>query len=226
MPDAFAAVLLVGGRSARMGRDKAFLPLRSERASSESNAGCATQEVAPCSVTLPLWQMQLEKLYLLGPERLVISARREQGFADRVCEMPESVELLEDPPGDELGPLGAVARCVGHVAMPALVLAVDLPLMTVDFLRQLANRARPGRGLAPRTARAYEPLAAWYVPEMLPVLRAGMAGGDLSFQHALSASVRAGVCDEVMIAAGDEGVFRNVNTPGDWESLPIRPAGA
>lgn len=220
MPDAFAAVLLVGGRSTRMGRDKAFLTLRRESASS------ATQETVPCSMTLPLWQMQLEKLYLLGPERLVISARREQGFADRICEMPESVELLEDPPGDDSGPLGAVARCVEHVAMPALVLAVDLPLMTVDFLRQLVSRAREGRGLAPRTPRAYEPLAAWYVPEMLPVLRAGMAAGDLSFQHALAAAAAAGVCDEMMIAAGEEGLFCNVNTPRDCESLPSGPAGA
>lgn len=220
MPDAFAAVLLVGGRSTRMGRDKAFLTLRRESASG------ATQETAPCSMTLPLWQMQLEKLYLLGPERLVISARREQGFADRICEMPESVELLEDPPGDESGPLGAVARCVEHVAMPALVLAVDLPLMTVDFLRRLVNRAREGRGLAPRTPRAYEPLAAWYVPEMLPVLRAGMAGGDFSFQHALADAAAAGVCDEMMIAAGEEGLFCNVNTPRDCESLPSGPAGA
>ena len=224
MPEPFAAVLLAGGRSTRMGRDKAFLPLAQPREPGDGRSIHA-EDPASCA-TLPLWQIQLEKLYLLEPAALVIAARREQGFADRICEMPECVELLEDPPGDETGPLGAVTRCLQHVKMPALVLAVDMPLMTVDFLRQLGRRARAGRGLVPRTAQGFEPLAAWYVPEMMPLLRWAMASGNSSFQQALGSAVRAGVCDEMMIAPGDEALFQNVNTPADCERLPIRAGGA
>jgi len=52
----FAAVLLCGGRSTRMGRDKAFLDWDGR----------------------PLWQVQLEKLQQLAPQRLLISCREEQ----------------------------------------------------------------------------------------------------------------------------------------------------
>ena len=103
----FAAVLLCGGKSTRMGRDKAFLDWNGR----------------------PLWRVQLEKLQQIAPQRLLISCREEQ---NTVCH----AEMVFDPIDSNDGPLGAITRCLEMVQMPLLVLAVDMPWMTSAFLRE------------------------------------------------------------------------------------------
>lgn len=103
----FSAVLLCGGKSTRMGRDKALIEWEG----------------------MPLWQFQLQKLQKLGPERLLISCREEQNIA---CD----AERVFDPIDTDDGPLGAITRCLELVQMPLLVFAVDMPWMTVECLRE------------------------------------------------------------------------------------------
>ncbi len=105
----FAAVLLAGGRSTRMGRDKAAVLINGT----------------------PLWQLQLDKLRALHPAELYISGRRDGPFA------AAGVEIVEDESPD-LGPLGGIAATLARMTSPRLlVLAIDLPAMTPAFLRSL-----------------------------------------------------------------------------------------
>src|SRR6478735_7306580 len=97
-PTVFAAALIAGGQSRRMGRDKAWLDWRGE----------------------PLWQFQLRKLAELQPDALIISCREAQRLE------PPSAVVLHDPP-DNQGPLPALARCLEHARLPLLALAVDMP---------------------------------------------------------------------------------------------------
>lgn len=104
----FVAVLLAGGKSSRMGRDKALLDW----------CGAA------------LWRVQLGKLIELNPDRLLLSRRGEQEFktllADHVIDPPENP-----------GPLGAIVRCLEISRLPLLVLAVDMPCVTTTFLKSM-----------------------------------------------------------------------------------------
>src|SRR6478672_3356741 len=104
----FAAALISGGRSSRMGRDKAFL---------DWHGG-------------PLWECQFDKLARLTPALLLISCREDQKIAS------DRAEVLHDPPGNQ-GPLPALARCLERAQMPLLALAVDMPHVTVSLLQEL-----------------------------------------------------------------------------------------
>ena len=82
-PGTFAAVLLAGGRSRRMGRDKALLPLPDGRR---------------------LWQRQLAVLESLHPAELFISGSAREG-------VPSLIPCLDDEtPG--LGPLGGIVAAL------------------------------------------------------------------------------------------------------------------
>ncbi len=116
-PQKFATVLLAGGHSRRMGRDKALIEWEG----------------------LPLWEFQLKKLRTLDAQRVLVSCREEQGLHG-------SAEFVFDPPAINDGPLGAITRCLELVEMPLLVLAVDMPWMPSDFLGERVLRGGFFRG--------------------------------------------------------------------------------
>ena len=117
-----AAVLLAGGKSSRMGRDKSALPVNGE----------------------PLWQRQLAVLRATEPAELFISGKCDGPYAD--C----GVEILADEiPG--CGPLGGIATALRRCTSERLlVLAVDMPAMTAEFLRSLLEESqRTAKGVVP-----------------------------------------------------------------------------
>ena len=184
----FAAVLLAGGSSRRMGRDKALLPLGDGRL---------------------LWQRQLDVLRQLGPAELFVSGPRREGFP------PELVCLQDEQPGR--GPLGGIASALGAMSVARLVvLAIDLPLMPPEFLRVLLERAADSHGIVPRhpASGLYEPLAAVYPSACLALARARLDGVDWSLQRFVQA---AGNClRDYEIAIGEEAIFANWNEPTSY----------
>ena len=186
----FAAVLLAGGQSRRMGRDKALLPLPDGRL---------------------LWQRQLAVLRELDPAELFISGPPRPDF-------PGEIPLLTDAaPG--LGPLAGIAEALTVMRSPLLVvLAVDLPRMTTGFLRELIRAGNDGCGVVPQRDRSaggfYEPLGAVYPREALPYARHRLAGDDLSLQGFVRELVAAALVQPWPLdAATALGCFANWNTP-------------
>ena len=180
----FAAVLLAGGRSTRMGRDKAALVLDGT----------------------PLWQLQLAKLRALQPTELFISGRSDGPFAGA------GVDIVEDEtPG--LGPLAGIAATLARITAPRLlVLAIDLPEMTVDFLRALL--AAPG-SLIPQRAGFFEPLAAVYPQAAAPLARAAVPREDRSLQRFCRELLAARLATARPLSPAEEPLFRNLNAPAD-----------
>lgn len=170
----FAAVLLCGGKSTRMGRDKAFLDWNGR----------------------PLWQVQLDKLQQLSPQRLLISCRGEQSIVSEA-------ERVFDPIDSNDGPLGAITRCLEFVQMPLLVLAVDMPWMTVECLREQILRGGFFRG-----PHGFEALCAVYEPAMLQNMKSALAERRLALQHVIEA------CQPRFrkLTAEVAGFFHNANT--------------
>jgi len=151
----FSAVLLVGGESRRMGRDKATMEFEGE----------------------PLWRRQLQLLRALKPEQLFISARTKPKW------LPDHVELLLDDPASR-GPLSGLTKALTAMQTTHLiVLAVDMPFMTAGELRRLVELATENRGVIPVIGERAEPLAAIYPVRAAAAFKAALAGDDFSLQR-------------------------------------------
>ncbi len=187
----FAAVLLAGGRSRRMGRDKALLSLPEGR---------------------KLWERQLDVLRALEPAELFISGPARDGF-------PPDVPLLADnTPG--LGPLAGITATMRTMHSPrVVVLAVDLPAMTTGFLRGLltaAGNLPPNRGIIPQTADGFfEPLAAIYPHAALAAAEDRLQGTDRSMQSFVRALIGGELAVAHPVKEADASRFTNWNEPRD-----------
>lgn len=189
-PFPFAAALIAGGQSKRMGRDKAFLDWQGQ----------------------PLWEAQLAKLKSLQPARLLLSCRREQNI------IASQAALLFDPPTSD-GPLPALARCLEAAQMPVLALAVDMPHVSPDFLRDLIARGTSAdKGVIYHGPHGYEPLCALYPVAILPLLQEAIAQGHFRFQSLVQKAVDAGWLTVVPLAPERERLFFNLNTPADLQT--------
>lgn len=156
-----------------------------------------------------LWERQIELLRTLEPAELWVSGRA-YGEA----------RVIPDAWPD-CGPLGGVAsvlQCAGTKWV--LVLAVDLPLMTAEFLRGLLEEALArGKGIVPWDGERFHPLAAVYPRAAADVARARLERGELALQGFVEESERDGLVQRRELAREEGGLLRNVNTPGDLEAI-------
>lgn len=182
-----STVLLAGGESRRMGQDKATMLFRAK----------------------PLWEHQLETLRRLQPAQIFVSAR-----ADPVWRPPD-VEFLRDEPPSR-GPLSGIAAVLARITTSHLLaFAVDVPLMTPEYLRSLVTRVVAGRGAIPMIDNRAEPLAAIYPREAVSEISFALSTADFSLQAVARALIGVGKLAPVVVAAAEELLFRNVNEPAD-----------
>ncbi len=192
----FSAILLSGGKSSRMGQDKASLSFEGE----------------------PLWRRQLRTLRALDPDTLFISGPATGPYHEA------GLPVLPDPqPG--LGPLAGIVEGLHASPTPhLLVLAIDLPGVNPHFLRSLLEHPAlgdPNRGVVPRGLRWWHPLAAIYPRALLPLVRAQLASPDRSLQSVVRQGVSLELLESIPVEPQHEAtVFRNLNTPKDLASTP------
>lgn len=183
----FSAVLLAGGESRRMGRDKAAVVFRDE----------------------PLWRRQLRVLRDLGPEKVFVSARTESSW------LPDDTELLLDEPPSR-GPLSGLTKALKQMDTSHLVvLAVDMPFVTREQLQFLLTEATEGCGVVPIVGERAEPLAAIYPREAAPDFISALAGPDVSLQPLVRKLAAAGKVQMFSVPPEDERFYRSINTPAD-----------
>ena len=185
----FSAVLLAGGRSSRMGLDK---------------SGLAWDGVT-------LLTHQARTLRLAGAQQLLLSGRREQAL------QLEGFALVTDSESGA-GPAAALADAWREThAQVLLVLAVDLPRMPVEYLRELALGAwQQERSVVPVLGGRYEPLAAAWHRSCMPEFF-GAAGRSL--QGICSILAAGDLLTVRQVSDGEAQLFENLNTPADYQRL-------
>lgn len=185
----FSAVVLAGGRSTRMGADKAALRLPDGQ---------------------PLLLRQLGLLTSLPADRVLVSARQGQVLPT----LPSGVERVDDA-GDS-GPLGGIVAALRQITTSRLlVVAVDLPRL--DPATLIALLAASGAGTVPEIAGRLEPLVAIYPRVWLPAAEAALEHRDLSLQRLLRAAAASGLF--TVVRAPSEAAFLNWNTPDDLQGV-------
>jgi phospholipid/cholesterol/gamma-HCH transport system ATP-binding protein len=189
------AFILAGGRSSRMGTDKALLPYGDqtllERALQTASRVCS-------------------KSYIVGPQESYGS------FGETITDVY---------PG--CGPLGGIHAALCSTRTPLnLILSVDIPLMTAEFLSWLLEQARsaPELIVVPHAAGGPQPLCAVYRPAVAEAAEQGLKSGDYKIGHLFSHVPTRIIAEPEIITAGfTPNIFRNINTPEEYENVSTPP---
>lgn len=174
----------------------------------------------------------------MGREKALLELKG-QPLASRAAELLRShvaeVTLLGPP--ERFGHLGVRVRADRHPGCGPLealstalesspyewnvFLACDLPFLEGKFLEALAHRALVARAQAvvPRTADGWQPLCAAYRRSCAPAMEQALAqdsAGIVEVLPALQVDVIDG--EELEQLGLSERIFRNINTPAEWEA--------
>ncbi len=183
----FSAVILAGGKSSRMGRDKAWLKVGGK--------------------TLLARQIRLTKE--VGAEEIFISGREGVDYAAFGCRV-----LKDNFPN--AGPLAGIESALGLISTPLLlVLAVDLPEMNVGFLRRLLEQCQDGVSAIPRVNGRIEPLTAIYPQAGRPLAEKLLRTESNSVAIFAEQCVQAKLARFVECDGEEQKFFVNWNSPED-----------
>jgi molybdopterin-guanine dinucleotide biosynthesis protein A len=184
----FSAVLLAGGRSSRMGREKALL---------ESDG-------------VPLWRRQRDVVAEAGAGEIFLSARTDQAWVAQTDGFSAVVFDALSAGGPLVGLTAGLERAThAHLA----VLAIDLPRMGAAWFSTLLTMCAPGVGAVGRRGEFFEPLAAIYPKALMPSAWEALVRGEFSLQRFLNAAVAEGKMRGCEITAAEAGWFENWNEP-------------
>ncbi len=156
--------ILAGGRSSRMGTDKALLQINNQSLL-ERTASLASQ---------------------LTTKILILGRTQPQNWPTTL-----PAQFLEDPaPQKFAGPLPAIRLALQILNTETLLLPIDMPLLTKELLIALhrahaTHTPSPIATLATHNHRA-EPLLAIYTPQILPHFDNWIAQQKLSLQQCLT----------------------------------------
>ena len=192
-----SAIVLCGGRSTRMGRDKAALPFGDE--------------------TL---LARVVRLVSEVADDVVLVAREGQALPERL-----GSRVVRDP-AEGLGPLAGIAVGLGAIRGPrALVVACDMPLLRPALARRLLELARDVDALVPVVDGFPVPTCAVYARAAAERARELVAARELRPRTFLeSVETRLVPADELRDLDPALESFRDCDTDEDYQSA-LRAAG-
>lgn len=152
------AIILCGGRSVRMGRDKASLPFGGET--------LLARAVRIVGDVVPV-------------ERIVCVAAAEQVLPT----LPDGVSVVRDA-HPEAGPLGGLATglaaLVGEDVDAVFACGCDVPLLLPAFIARLFEQLGDAQVVVAQEGEQLHPLASVYRTDALPVAQSLLAAGERS----------------------------------------------
>jgi molybdenum cofactor guanylyltransferase len=182
-------VILAGGKSRRMGRDKAFLPF---------GKGLLIERV-------------IEVIQRVTADVVVITNTPEQY---QRFGLPMFADVIP-----EAGSLGGIYTGLAYAKTPYnLCLACDMPFVKPAFLRFLCDTATGADVVIPRNAEDFQPLCAVYSQVCREPIRQKIEAGRLKITGFFD-EVRVRVIEGELLASYDphDVMFFNANTPEEYE---------
>ncbi len=187
-----AAVILAGGRSRRMGRDKAVLRIGGRR----------------------LLDIAAARLATLFPEILVAVGRRR-------LRLPPETRAVRDRFAWRGPAAGIHAALLSARHDYVFAVGCDMPLVSPRLVRLLWKRLAGARGAVPVGPRGVEPLLAFYARDLARPLARALSAGDVAARDlARLAGVRRVPWEAVRRVDPRGTSFVNLNRPEDLR-LPL-----
>lgn len=180
-------VIMAGGKSSRMGADKAFVPLLGK----------------------PLIEHVLESVGGLGDEQIIITNRPDRFH---YLGLPLYSDIYQG-----FGPLGGLHAALAHATHPhLLVVACDMPWLNRDLLKYMISLRATADAVVPRWTKFPEPLHAIYSKACLEPVTASLQARTLKL-IAFYSQVQVRYLDREIMETFDASgrSFANINTPGD-----------
>jgi len=186
------ACLLAGGKSSRMGRDKAGVDF----------------------MGTPLWLHQLRTLRNTQADEILISGRKEALYGD--C----GLAIIEDEINNA-GPLAGIASLLAAAKHPlVLMLAVDMPYITDAYLGSLRKQCSGTCGVVPEVAGFYEGGAAIFPKSAGAIVSQILKGDDHSIQLFVRECAARDLVRITSVAAAEIALFKSLNFPSDLPDAP------
>jgi len=186
-----AGVILAGGESSRMGRNKALLEVNGER----------------------MIETTYRRMAELFDEVLLVTNTPE------IYDFIPCRKIADIYPG--MGPLGGIhAALTNSVAERAFITACDMPSLNSQLIRELCSIQGDVDVVIPETPGGLEPLHAVYAKSCLPKMETMLLAGErrvLSFFDL--AQVRLVPRGRIAALDPDFASFRNINTQEDYRLL-------
>lgn len=204
------AIVLCGGRSTRLGRDKATLPFGSGEVMLQRVVRLVSEVVSDDRIVCAAAPGQ--KL-----PSLPASVRK---VHDRI---PAGTRQRESLPGAGSGPLAGLAA--GLTALRAEVDAVyatgcDVPLLVPAFVRRMFDLLGDHEIAVPHDGQRFHPLAGVYRTDVLPKVEAQLATDDWSMNSLLDrCRARRVELDQLRDVDPQLASLANSNTPDDYRRM-------
>lgn len=192
----YGAIILCGGKSSRMGQDKATLPFGPE---------CMLQRVVRLiSEVVPT-------------SNIVVVAATQQSLP----RLPPEVRLARDEHEDR-GPLEGLAaglRCLRDEVDAAYATSCDVPLLVPDFVTEMFAKLGDYEIAVPEDQERLHPLAAVYRSTVLPQIKRLLRQDQLRVRL-LFDSVRTHKVPTEELRSVDPtlATLQNLNHPGDYRA--------
>lgn len=180
-------VILVGGKSRRMGQDKAMLELNGQ----------------------PLFERVLDVLQAFFSETILVGDREER-FVN--YNLPVFQDIY---PGSSLG--GLYTGLYHAKSEYVFVASCDLAFPNSKILEYLCSLREEYDGVVPKTSLGYEPFYAVYAKNCLVPIKAQLEGGDYcAYSYYQHVRIRQVPLLEFEHLDQDRRAFLNINTPQDY----------
>jgi molybdenum cofactor guanylyltransferase len=183
-------IILVGGKSLRMGRDKAFLQIAGK----------------------PLFEGVLE-VFRDEFERIVLAGDRAERFS--ACNLPVIPDIY---PGSALG--GIFTGLHHAETRYIFVSSCDLPFPNGEILRYICSLRDGFDAVVPSTANGHEPLFALYSKSCLKAIKGLLERGECcAYAYFHQIRVRYVPHEEIAALDREGTAFLNINTPEDFAKI-------
>ncbi|MGH7884089.1 MAG: molybdenum cofactor guanylyltransferase [Thermodesulfobacteriota bacterium] len=190
----FSGIVLAGGTSKRMERDKRLLVFNNQT----------------------LLERSVKRLQKITTKVVVVLAKEDK------FDMNDVVFTHDSESGK--GPLmGIYSGLLKIKTENAVVMPVDTPFIRISFLKYLMKNASDYDIVVPRWSRGIEPLAAIYSKNMIQIIREYIESGKKTAPHLLinelnRKKVRFIEEDEIRKFGNPEILFYNINTQDDLDN--------